>query len=158
MKHIFKKLHHHPNRSNETPQQPPPPQSPPISDNRAASSSPVAASSTSTPAVSAAPSSGAAATEGNNSLQHHTQQDYYASEEEYQVQLALALSVSSSGQDSALIDPEKAPIRTTDNGEAAADLLSRRYWVSSLYLLLTLIAPLKTCVQFHNPDGDNFET
>ncbi|XP_042049804.1 serine/threonine-protein kinase EDR1-like [Salvia splendens] len=131
MKHIFKKLHHHPNRSNETPQQPPPPQSPPFSDNRAASSSPVAASSTaatSTPAVSAALSSGGAASEGNNSLQHHTQQDYYASEEEYQVQLALALSVSSSGQDSALIDPEKAPIRITDNGEAAADLLSRRYW------------------------------
>ncbi|KAL1549641.1 Serine/threonine-protein kinase edr1 [Salvia divinorum] len=132
MKHIFKKLHHHPNRSNETPQQPPPPQSPPLSDNnRTASSSPIAVSTTadtSTTAASASLSSATTASEGTNSLPHHTQQDYYASEEEYQVQLALALSVSSSGQDSALIDPEKAPIRTTDNGEAAADLLSRRYW------------------------------
>lgn len=124
MKHIFKKLHHHPNRSNETPQQPPPPQSASCSDNRPASSSPSAAS---TATVSAA-HNGSASSEGNNSLQHHPQQDYYASEEEYQVQLALALSVSSSAQDSALIDPGKVPIRTTDIAEAAADLLSRRYW------------------------------
>ncbi|CAA0831481.1 Serine/threonine-protein kinase EDR1 [Striga hermonthica] len=121
MKHIFKKKpHHHPNRSNETPQ-PPLPQSPSSSDNRTTSSSPA-------PSSAAAPSGNSnPGGEGNNSV-HHPQQDYYASEEEYQVQLALALSVSSSGQDSSSIDPEKSPIRSPDNANAAADLLSRRYW------------------------------
>ncbi|KAL3631716.1 Serine/threonine-protein kinase edr1 [Castilleja foliolosa] len=120
MKHIFKKLHHHPNRSNETPQ--PPPQSPPCSDNPTNSSSPATASSTAT-----------ATTHSNNTSAesnsvHHPKQDYYASEEEYQVQLALALSVSSSGQSSALIETDKAPIRSTNNANVAADLLSQRYW------------------------------
>ncbi|KAL7126354.1 hypothetical protein ABFS83_14G180600 [Erythranthe nasuta] len=141
MKHIFKKLHHHPNRSNETPTptpnpspQPPPPQSPSCSsDNRATSSSPATASTTTTTAAAAAAPTtttthNSTTTESNNNLQHHSQQDYYTSEEEYQVQLALALSVSSSGQDSARIDPVKAPIRTVDNPNGAADLLSRRYW------------------------------
>ncbi|PIN25655.1 Tyrosine kinase [Handroanthus impetiginosus] len=126
MKHIFKKLHHHPNRSNETPQ-PPPPQSPSCSDNRATSSSPATVSTTSTTTTPTGTPTTPTHSE-SNSLQHHSHQDYYASEEEYQVQLALALSVSSSAQDSALIDPDKAPIRTTDDANAAADLLSRRYW------------------------------
>lgn len=152
MKHIFKKLHHHPNRSNETPQPPapPPPQSPSSTDNRTSSSSPAAASTTATTTTSATHTN--ASTESNNNLQHHAQQDYYASEEEYQVQLALALSVSSSGQDSALIDPGKPPIRTTDNGSAAADLLSRRYWVSSIQLcivndLACCFSHIQSCVE-----------
>ncbi|KAL8553756.1 hypothetical protein ACS0TY_002154 [Phlomoides rotata] len=141
MKHIFKKLHHHPNRSNETPQQPPPaPQSQSGSDNRTSSSTTAAAAPTTAGASSGttagASSETAAATttqnrtstEVDNGLQRHSQQDYYASEEEYQVQLAIALSVSSSGQDSALIDPDKAPFRGVNNADAAADLLSRRYW------------------------------
>ncbi|KAL3843986.1 hypothetical protein ACJIZ3_001389 [Penstemon smallii] len=120
MKHIFKKLHHHPNRSNETPSQPPPPPSPSCSssDNRPATT------------ASASPSSDYNnSPETNRQQQQIHQQDYYASEEEYQVQLALALSVSSSGQDSCLNDPDKDPIRPVgapDN--ASADLLSRRYW------------------------------
>ncbi|KAL6531331.1 Serine/threonine-protein kinase edr1 [Orobanche minor] len=135
MKHIFKKLHHHPNRSNETPQSPSP-QFPSCSDNHTTSSFPISSSasaSSASSASSAASSASAASTTHNNtsiesSSLHHPQQDYYASEEEYQVQLALALSVSSSGQDSFLIDSDKAPIRSTDNATVAAHLLSHRYW------------------------------
>lgn len=40
----------------------------------------------------------------------------------------MALSVSSSGQDSTLVDSDKTPIRTSDYPNGAADVLSRRYW------------------------------
>ncbi|WOG82788.1 hypothetical protein DCAR_0101956 [Daucus carota subsp. sativus] len=53
---------------------------------------------------------------------HHHNQDYYTSEEEYQVQLALALSVS--GRDSPDIQQIHAPILR----DSPADLLSRQYW------------------------------
>lgn len=56
---------------------------------------------------------------------HHHNQDYYTSEEEYQVQLALALSVS--GRDSPDIQQIHAPILR----DSPADLLSRQYWVGS---------------------------
>ncbi|XP_057495793.1 serine/threonine-protein kinase EDR1-like isoform X1 [Actinidia eriantha] len=126
MKHIFKRLHigsnHDPNRGNESPATVSPtcaadhrlnpgqsPESPPTSSPSAAE--PVV----STPAASAV-----------------NRQDYYSSEEEYQVQIALALSVS--GPDSR-DDPVKDQIRTTTlpsssarERDAAADLLSRRYW------------------------------
>ncbi|KAL6493389.1 Serine/threonine-protein kinase edr1 [Orobanche gracilis] len=120
MKHIFKKLHHHPNRSNETPQSPSP-QFP--SDNHTTSSFPISSS-----AASVTSSTTQNNTSSESSSLHHPQKDYYASEEEYQVQLALALSVSSSGQDSFLIDSDKAPARSIDNATVAADLLSHQYW------------------------------
>ncbi|XP_051123643.1 serine/threonine-protein kinase EDR1 isoform X2 [Andrographis paniculata] len=133
MKHIFKKLHHHPNRPNETPQQsPPPPSSSYCSD---------AARPASSSSSSSATDGGNTNTNTNTNANTHTnsntpqqlhppppQQDFYASVEEFEVQLAMALSVSSSGQDSALIDSQKTPIRSTDYPNAAADVLSHRYW------------------------------
>ncbi|XP_057502158.1 serine/threonine-protein kinase EDR1-like isoform X2 [Actinidia eriantha] len=126
MKHIFKRLHivsnHDPNRGNDAPATVSPtwaadhrqnsgqsPASPP-------SSSPSAAEPVvSTPTASAV-----------------NRQDYYSSEEDYQFQLALALSVS--GPDSG-DDPVKDQIRATTlpsssarERDAAADLLSRQYW------------------------------
>ncbi|XP_073140037.1 serine/threonine-protein kinase EDR1 isoform X2 [Henckelia pumila] len=118
MKHIFKKLHHQPNRSNEIPQ-PLPPQSPTSSDTRPTSSS-----------SSNSPTTAAAASHDSSGDSHRPPQDYYSSEEEYQVQLALALSASSSIQVSAF--REKALIRSVgaaDNTITAAEMLSRRYWV-----------------------------
>ncbi|EPS65317.1 hypothetical protein M569_09459 [Genlisea aurea] len=126
MKHIFRKLHHHANRTNDNPPpQPPRPPSPSCSDSAAASSAATAtATAASIGAVVAPP---AAVSEGNhNSVRQH--QDYYASEEEYQVQLALALSASSSGGVNSLVDSGKAAIRSPQDGDAAADYLSRRYW------------------------------
>ncbi|XP_073024629.1 serine/threonine-protein kinase EDR1 isoform X1 [Primulina eburnea] len=124
MKHIFKKLHHQPNRSNETPQ-PLPPQSPTSSssDSRATTSSSSNAPTTAAVAV------GSSASHDSSGDTNRPQQDYYSSEEEYQVQLALALSASSSGQVSAF--REKALIRSVgaaDSAISAAEMLSRRYW------------------------------
>lgn len=144
MKHIFKKLHHHPNRSNEIPQSTAPPQSPPpaASDNRASPS-------TTTPSAAATSTSSDASNNNNNknsnnnntgtSNRQQQQQDYYASEEEYQVQLALALSVSSSDRNPAPDnDPTRSSLfRSDDLDLAAADLLSRHYWVSSVFLPFT---------------------
>ncbi|CAA2962981.1 serine threonine- kinase EDR1 [Olea europaea subsp. europaea] len=134
MKHIFKKLHHHPNRSNEIPQSTAPPQSPPpaASDNRASPS-------TTTPSAAATSTSSDASNNNNNKNSNNNntgtsnrqqQQDYYASEEEYQVQLALALSVSSSDRNPAPDnDPTRSSLfRSDDLDLAAADLLSRHYW------------------------------
>lgn len=59
---------------------------------------------------------------------HRHNQDYYTSEEEYQVQLALALSVS--GRDSADIQQIHAPASQFIR-DSPADLLSRQYWVGS---------------------------
>lgn len=56
---------------------------------------------------------------------HHHNQDYYTSEEEYQVQLALALSVS--GRDSPDIQQIHAPTSQFIR-DSPADLLSRQYW------------------------------
>lgn len=143
MKHIFKKLHHHPNRSNEIPQSTAPPQSPPpaASDNRASPS-------TTTPSAAATSTSSDASNNNNNKNSNNNntgtsnrqqQQDYYASEEEYQVQLALALSVSSSDRNPAPDnDPTRSSLfRSDDLDLAAADLLSRHYWVSSVFLPFT---------------------
>lgn len=57
---------------------------------------------------------------------HHHNQDYYTSEEEYQVQLALALSVS--GRDSSDIPQIHAPTSQFIR-DSPADSLSRQYWV-----------------------------
>ncbi|KAA8536949.1 hypothetical protein F0562_029427 [Nyssa sinensis] len=139
MKHIFKKLHigsnHDPNRSNEIP----PTVSPSCdSDHRTVSgqnSGPSPASpSTTSPSSAAVPASGpiSPATSAVN------RQDYFSSEEEYQVQLALALSVS--GPDSGDVS-EKDQIRAATllslgrhrsdsirERDDVADFLSRQYW------------------------------
>jgi hypothetical protein len=117
MKHIFKKLHigtnQDPNRPNDNPDHRPSP--PQIS-------------------LQTPPSPSSAAT-----LAPPTRHEYYTSEEEYQVNLALALSVS--GRDSSA-DPDKDQIRAAtllslgpnrndsarERGDAAADDLSRQYW------------------------------
>ncbi|MCD7456362.1 Serine/threonine-protein kinase edr1 [Datura stramonium] len=155
MKHIFKKLHH-PNRSNDAQST-----SSAVSssspaagvsssssqscatDHRNSSSvaqspsSPSTISSASTAAAAAAP---VCAGGGGNIPTINRQQDYYTSEEEYQVQLALALSVSSSqAQDSFPSDVNSsngqilgggrsAVDLARDREDAAADLLSRQYW------------------------------
>ncbi|XAR54550.1 Non-specific serine/threonine protein kinase [Bertholletia excelsa] len=137
MKHIFKKLHigsnHDPNRTNETP----PTLSPPCSSdhrNTTAGHSPVSPS-TSSPSTATAP----APAPTNPPAPAVSLQDYYSSEEEYQVQLALALSVS--GRDSR-DDSEKDQIRAAtllslgghgsgsfrERDHAAADFLARQYW------------------------------
>lgn len=96
------------------------------------------------------------------------QQDYYSSEEEYQVQLALALSVSNSDS-----PPHSDQIRaakllslgkysTTNNNHhhhnrpddaPAAHKLSAQYWVSSLIHIINLaliIAYLTNLMNFSN--------
>ncbi|XP_059649381.1 serine/threonine-protein kinase EDR1 [Cornus florida] len=140
MKHIFKKLHigsnHEPNRSNETTSTLSPSCA---SDHRAASGqnsgqSPAASPSSSSPSTATVPVGGTS-TPATPSVNRH---DYYSSEEEYQVQLALALSVS--GPDSH-DDAEKDQIRAATllslgrnrsdsarDRDGGAQLLSRQYW------------------------------
>lgn len=68
--------------------------------------------------------------------------DYFSSEEEYQIQLAMAISASNSDtRDDPDVDQIRAATllslgthRSSSRGEeagAAAEALSRRYWVSS---------------------------
>ncbi|GLT30079.1 hypothetical protein SLA2020_049010 [Shorea laevis] len=142
MKHIFKKLHkghnQEPNRTNETP----PPSSPSCATDhqRTISGNSPTSPSTSSPAPATVPTSSgnttaASTVSGNNSA------DYMLSEEEFQVQLAIAISASNSE------DPEKDQIRAatllslgghhqTDTGrdkeEVPAEDLSRHYWEYSV--------------------------
>ncbi|KAJ7978065.1 MAP kinase kinase kinase-like protein [Quillaja saponaria] len=140
MKHIFKKLHiggnHDPNRSNETP---PPVTSPSsVSDHRTVSgqnSSPSQTSpSSSSPSPATIPASGAS-TPASAAVSRH---DYFSSEEEFQVQLALAISASNSEFRD---DPDKDQLRAATllslggrrvdfarNKNEAAESLSRQYW------------------------------
>ncbi|XP_019197598.1 PREDICTED: serine/threonine-protein kinase EDR1 [Ipomoea nil] len=150
MKHIFKKKPpHHPNRSNETTQSSSSSSSSSstaltssssqscASDHRASthSQSPQSPSTTPPPALTvAAPLAGGGAPPVNR------QQDYFASEEDYQIQLALALSVSSSQAEESFrcdVDSGKGQIlgggrygadSAREREEATADLLSRQYW------------------------------
>ena len=144
MKNIFKKLHkgtnHDPNRSNETPVSVAKPSC--AADQRAVESS---GASPATPPPSSSPSpvtvppsvatTPAAASAAN-------QQDYFSSEEEFQVQLALAISASSNSE--FRDNPEKDQIRaatllslgghridSSRNDDGVAEALSRHYWVSS---------------------------
>ncbi|OIT39610.1 PREDICTED: serine/threonine-protein kinase EDR1 [Nicotiana attenuata] len=153
MKHIFKKLHHQ-NRSNDAQStssavssSSPAAVSPSSSascatDHRNSSSvaqSPSAPSTASSASTTAAAPTSAGGGGGNISTINR-QQDYYTSEEEYQVQLALALSVSSSqAQDAFPCDVNSsngqilgggrtAADLARDREDAAADLLSRQYW------------------------------
>ncbi|KAF2287914.1 hypothetical protein GH714_003179 [Hevea brasiliensis] len=110
MKHIFKKLHigssHEPHRSNETPPSPPYTSDPRTAPGNAPASPPSTSSSpVSTVTATTIPP---AANNSNNRT------DYFSSEEEFQVQLALAISASNSDFKD---DPEKDQIR-------AATLLS----------------------------------
>lgn len=82
--------------------------------------------------------------------------DYISSEEEYQVQLALAISASNSQSSE---DPEKHQIRAAtllslgthhrmesrrDTTEVVAERLSRQYWVSVLLFCREMLKSLST--------------
>lgn len=133
MKHIFKKLHigsnHDPTRSNDP--SPPPPSSVSPTCAAAAVQSPV-----SPPPSTSPPSSAETAATTPVSAAVNRQQDYYSSEEEYQVQLALALSVSGPNSDgNSNRDKDQIRVATWQGRDAAADLLSRQYWVSWFNLI-----------------------
>ncbi|KAI0524930.1 hypothetical protein KFK09_004320 [Dendrobium nobile] len=131
MKSIFRKLHigggHEPNRSGE------------ISSSPAATAAAVAVSVASDQRTPALPSSPTlpSPVEGERVVSAATERvDYFSSEEEFQVQLALAISASKSEFRE---DPDGDQIRaakllslgTRDQGrkeEGAAELLSQRYW------------------------------
>ncbi|OVA15499.1 Protein kinase domain [Macleaya cordata] len=148
MKHIFKKLHfgsnHDPNRTNEIPNPPSPSLSTSCgSDHHRTTSSPSPVSyspSSSTPAASSSAASSIAITTTTtaNAIGATDRSDYFASEEEFQVQLALAISASNSDFRE---DRDKDQIREAtllslgrqrdDSGrekDDAAEALSRRYW------------------------------
>ncbi|KAK7391927.1 hypothetical protein VNO78_20351 [Psophocarpus tetragonolobus] len=135
MKNIFKKLHiggnHDPHRSNEIS---PPVPSPSCAADHSQSSAatPPSPSSSSPSTVLLTPPAAAAAAPAVN------RQDFFSSEEEFQVQLALAISASNSEFRD---DPEKDQIHTakllslgghridaTMNKEDVAEALSRQYW------------------------------
>lgn len=143
MKNIFKKLHkgssnHDPNRSNESTPSTASPSG--ASDQRnsqlqnSVATSPASPSSLSPP-TAAIPASQPSPTTPNR-------QDYFSSEEEYQVQLALAISASKSDFRD---DPEKDQIRAATllslgghrsdsaRNDDVARALSRQYWVSLVW-------------------------
>lgn len=146
MKHIFKKLHigtsHDPNRSNETlaPVQSPASASSDqrVSSSQTASVAPPSPSASPLPVTSAAAPAAPTAVDGRGG-------DYFTSEEEFQMQLALAISASNS--DFRGKDPETDQIRAAtllslgghqrddsgrDRAEVSAETQSRQYWVSSI--------------------------
>ncbi|KAF8392406.1 hypothetical protein HHK36_022748 [Tetracentron sinense] len=140
MKHIFKKLHfgssHDPNRSNDNP----PSLSPSCaSDHRSASGQSPASPSSSSP-TPATPATSVSATAPIAVAVDPP--DYFSSEEEFQVQLALAISASNSEfrddrdndqiRAAKLLSLGRHRIESVREGEEAAESLSRRYWVSFL--------------------------
>ncbi|KAJ7973436.1 MAP kinase kinase kinase-like protein [Quillaja saponaria] len=134
MKHIFKKLHiggnHDPNRSNETP--------PPSDSDQRTVAQNSGTSQTSPSSSSPSPANipaGGVSSPASAAVNRH---DYFSSEEEFQVQLALAISASNSEFRDA---PEKGQIRAATllslgghrvdsarNKDEAAESLSRQYW------------------------------
>lgn len=168
MKHIFKKLHH-PNRSNDaqsalsavssssSPAAGVSSSSSPSCTTDHPNSSSVAQSPSSPSTISTASTPTAAvpvtAGGGGNISTINRQQDYYTSEEEYQVQLALALSVSSSqsqdpfpsdvnSSNAQILCGGRSPVDLArDREDAAADLLSRQYWVNFEFSLLLKLLP-----------------
>ena len=143
MKNIFKKLHkgsnYDPNRSNETPASVTSPSC--SSDHRTVSAqnagTSLASPSSSSPSTETLQPGGAASPAPATT----NRQDYFSSEEEFQVQLALAISASNSEYRGD--DPEKDQIpaatlfssgghqiESTRNRDDLAEALSRRYWVS----------------------------
>ncbi|CAN1245294.1 Serine/threonine-protein kinase EDR1 [Linum grandiflorum] len=144
MKHIFKKLHigsssHEPhNRSNAStvaaPSSPPPASSSPATAETTAAVTATTPTTLQSPPVNGGGNTGGA--------------DYFSSEEEFQMQLALAISASSNSE-SGRDDREKDQIRaatllslggnrhhsmdvTGHKGEAAAESLSRQFWEYSV--------------------------
>ncbi|CAH9094942.1 unnamed protein product [Cuscuta europaea] len=143
MKNIFKKKPHHPNRSNETPQ--PSSSSTVLTSSSSPSSAHQRESSTSqhpqSPSTASSTSAAAAPLTARGAPAINPQHDYYASEEDYQIQLALALSVSSSHAEESSFDSGKGQIlgggrysaeSAREREEAAADFLSSRYWDYSI--------------------------
>ncbi|XP_038878665.1 serine/threonine-protein kinase EDR1 isoform X1 [Benincasa hispida] len=149
MKHIFKKFHigsnHEPNRSSENPSPVAASSSPCVSDNRPATapgqtSGNSPSSPSSSPSLATTPPGGGSVTPVSVPP---NRADYFSSEEEFQVQLALAISASNSDFRD---DPEKDQIRAAtllslgnhridstarDQGDAA-EVLSRQYWEYNL--------------------------
>ena len=147
MKHIFKKLHigsssHDPNRSNETLTSATTSSPAFTSDQRTSSTqSPVSPSSAS-PSQNTVSSTAVPSLPAVTSPPSSNRSDYFLSEEEFQVQLALAISASNSDfrDDSekdqiraatllSLGHPRTEAVREKDE---SAESMSRRYWVSLL--------------------------
>lgn len=149
MKHIFKKFHigsnHDPNRTNDNPSPVAASSSPCVSDNRPATapgqtSGNSPSSPSSSPSLATTPPVAGTVTPVSVAP---NRSDYFSSEEEFQVQLALAISASNSDFRD---DPEKDQIRaatllslgnhridsTARDQEDAAEALSRQYWVRFL--------------------------
>ncbi|XVE89824.1 hypothetical protein DITRI_Ditri20bG0025400 [Diplodiscus trichospermus] len=150
MKHIFKKLHigsnHEPNRTSTNDTSPSPSPScatdhqHTMSGNSAASPSTIATSSSPMTTMTVPVSSSVGlSTPSSTAVTKNRASDYMLSEEEFQIQLALAISASNSE------DPEKDQIREAnllsfgshhqmdlglgrDNGDVAAEVLARHYW------------------------------
>ncbi|XP_027362973.1 serine/threonine-protein kinase EDR1 isoform X2 [Abrus precatorius] len=133
MKNIFKKLHigsnHDPHRSNEIP--PPVPSPSCAADHVQSSGASPASPSSSSPST-------AVVTPGGGATPAVSRQDFFSSEEEFQVQLALAISASNSEFRD---DPEKDQIHaatllslgghridSTRGKDDVAEALSRQYW------------------------------
>ncbi|RDY08419.1 Serine/threonine-protein kinase EDR1, partial [Mucuna pruriens] len=133
MKNIFKKLHiggnHDSHRSNET--SPPVPSPSCAADHSQSSGATPASPSSSSPST-------AVVTPGGGASPVVNRQDFFSSEEEFQMQLALAISASNSEFRD---DPEKDQIHaatllslgghridSTRNRDDVAEALSRQYW------------------------------
>lgn len=147
MKHIFKKLHigsssHDANRSNETLTSTTASSPAFASDHRTSSAQPPVSPSPSSPSQNTASSTAASSLPAVTSPAASNRSDYFLSEEEFQVQLALAISASNSDFRD---DSEKDQIRAatllslgrhrTDSvrdKDESAESMSRRYWVSLL--------------------------
>jgi hypothetical protein len=141
MKNIFKKLHigsshDSPHRSNETP--PPVPSPSCAAEDVQSSGTSTVTPTSSSPSTAPVP---AAFSGGGGVSAVVNRQDFFSSEEEFQVQLALAISASNSEFRSD--DPEKDQIHaatllslgghridSTGNKDDVAEALSRQYWVS----------------------------
>ncbi|CAJ1976199.1 unnamed protein product [Sphenostylis stenocarpa] len=134
MKNIFKKLHiggnHDPQRSNEN--SPPTPSPSCAADQSQSSAANPASPSSASASTAVVTPGGGGASPGVN------RQDFFSSEEEFQMQLALAISASNSDFRD---DPEKDQIHaatllslgglridSTGNKDDAAEALSRQYW------------------------------
>ncbi|MED6120786.1 Serine/threonine-protein kinase edr1 [Stylosanthes scabra] len=148
MKNIFKKLHkgtnHDANRSNEASVSNA--SSSVAVDHRAVQNSGASPATSSPPSISSSPSPVAASMPSAASTPEASaakRQDYFSSEEDFQVQLALAISASSNSDFSD--DPEKDQIRaatllslggrgidSTRNDDCVAHALSRHYWEYSV--------------------------
>lgn len=145
MKNIFKRFHigtnHDPNRSsNEVPSSSS--SSSPLPSPSCGSDHPSAAASASASAVISPPSPSLSPSAAVPPASAPASKDYFTSEEEYQIQLAMAISASNSDfKDDPDIDQIRAAtllslgthrshLAGEDVGDAEA--LSRRYWVSPL--------------------------